>query len=74
MEGRFVRGGLPGEVVKVRLSSEHKRFAWADVVEVIELSRHRVPHIWPEAAGGGVGGVELGHVSPPTSGTGRARF
>ena len=41
----FVRGGLPGEVVKVRLSSEHKRFAWADVVEVIEPSRHRVPHI-----------------------------
>ena len=60
----FVRGGLPGEVVKVRLSSEHKRFAWADVVEVIEPSRHRVPHIWPEAAGGGVGGVELGHVEP----------
>ena len=60
----FVRGGLPGEVVRIRLSSEHKRFAWADVVEVIEPSIHRVPHIWPEAAGGGVGGVELGHVEP----------
>lgn len=59
----FVRGGLPGEKVKVRIASSHKKFAWADVVEVLEASVHRVPHVWPEAEAAGVGGVELGHVA-----------
>lgn len=61
----FVRGGLPGEKVKVKIASSHKKFAWADVVEVLESSPHRVPHIWPEAEAAGVGGVELGHVAVP---------
>lgn len=61
----FVRGGLPGEIVKVKISSSHKKFAWADVVEVVERSPHRVAHIWPEAEAAGVGGVELGHVAVP---------
>lgn len=60
----FVRGGIPGETVEAVIASSHKRFAWADVTRVIEASVHRVPHIWPEAAEVGVGGVELGHVSP----------
>ncbi|WP_099331952.1 class I SAM-dependent RNA methyltransferase [Actinomyces minihominis] len=60
----FVRGGLPGETVRIALTSEHKKFAWADVTEVLEPSVHRVPHVWPEAEAEGVGGVELGHVAP----------
>ncbi len=60
----FVRGGLPSELVRVAVTSEHKRYAWADVVEVVEPSAHRVPHVWKEAADGGIGGVELGHVEP----------
>ncbi len=60
----FVRGGLPGERVTVTVTSSHKNYVWADVVEVIEPSEHRVEHVWPEAAAGNVGGVELGHVSP----------
>lgn len=56
----FVRGGLPGEVVRIRLTSEHKRFAWAEVVEVLEASPDRIPHVWDEAADA----FELGHVSP----------
>lgn len=61
----FVRGGLPGEKVQVKIASSHKKFAWADVVEVLEPSEHRVEHVWPQAAAQGVGGVELGHVAVP---------
>lgn len=57
----FVRGGVPGERVRVKVTSEHKRFVWAEVVEVLDASPHRVPHIWPEAA---QAGFELGHVTP----------
>lgn len=60
----FVRGGLPGERVRVSVTSSHKNYVWADVVEVLEPSEHRVEHVWPEAAKGNVGGVELGHVRP----------
>lgn len=58
----FVRGGLPTERVKVRITSEHKRFVWAEVSEVLSESKHRVPHIWPEAA---QAGFELGQVDAP---------
>lgn len=60
----FVRGGIPGEQVVARITADHKRHAWAEVVEVRTPSEHRIDHVWPEAAAAGVGGVELGHVSP----------
>lgn len=60
----FVRGGIPGEKVIVKVTADHKRHAWADVVEVVRPSEHRIEHVWPEAEVAGVGGVELGHVSP----------
>ena len=38
----FVSGGIPGETVKVRLTQEKKRWARADLVEVVEASADRV--------------------------------
>ena len=68
-EGRavFVRGGLPGEVVQARVDdpAADARFWNAEVTEVLEASPDRVEHPWPEAAVGGVGGAELGHVALP---------
>lgn len=70
-EGRviFVRHGIPGELVTVRLtdSGENAKFWRADVVEVHEASEHRVPHFW-EAADAlrhrdPVGGAEFGHIT-----------
>ncbi|MEA5454283.1 class I SAM-dependent RNA methyltransferase [Sinomonas sp. JGH33] len=73
-EGRvvFVRHGLPGEAVRVRLTEaeEGKTFWRGDVVDVIEASPARRPHVWAPAdalaayAEGRlpVGGAEFGHI------------
>ncbi|MGC5616259.1 class I SAM-dependent RNA methyltransferase [Georgenia sp. Z1491] len=60
----LVRHAIPGEVVRVAVTSRRSRVWFADAVEVVERSRERVAHVWPEAGPGGVGGGELGHVSP----------
>lgn len=74
-EGRviFVRHGIPGEKVRIRLtdSGDSSRFWRADVVAVLEASPDRVPHFWKQADSLGswsrgtppVGGAELGHIS-----------
>lgn len=74
-EGRviFVRHGIPGEKVRVRLTdAEDKAKFWrADVVEVLEASPDRVGHFWHAADslrawGHGhppVGGAEFGHMT-----------
>ncbi len=70
-EGRviFVRHGIPGELVSVRLtdSAPEAKFWRADVVEVHEASEHRVPHFWDAADAlkhrDPVGGAEFGHIS-----------
>lgn len=61
----FVRGGLPGEVVEAEVDdpAADARFWNAAVTQVLEASPDRVEHPWPEAAIGGVGGAELGHVA-----------
>ncbi|MEV7606693.1 TRAM domain-containing protein [Paenarthrobacter sp. NPDC089322] len=76
-EGRviFVRHGIPGEKVRIRLtdSGESSRFWRADVVEVLDASTDRVPHFWKLADSPGswrrggppVGGAELGHIALP---------
>jgi tRNA/tmRNA/rRNA uracil-C5-methylase (TrmA/RlmC/RlmD family) len=74
-EGRvvFVRHGIPGEKVRIRLTDagESSKFWRADVVEVLERSPDRVAHFWHVADSlrswphghPPVGGAELGHVS-----------
>ncbi|MGP9781431.1 SAM-dependent methyltransferase [Arthrobacter sp. MYb211] len=70
-EGRviFVRHGIPGELVNVRLTDagESAKFWRADVVEVLEASEHRVAHVWEQADAlkhrDPVGGAEFGHMS-----------
>ncbi|MFJ2620884.1 class I SAM-dependent RNA methyltransferase [Glutamicibacter sp. NPDC087344] len=70
-EGRviFVRHGIPGELVAVRLT-EHgdtAKFWRGDVIDVLEASEHRVPHFWAEgdalAQHDPVGGAEFGHIA-----------
>ncbi|WP_115789929.1 class I SAM-dependent RNA methyltransferase [Arthrobacter silvisoli] len=74
-EGRvvFVRHGIPGEKVRVRLTEaeDGSRFWRADVVEVLEASDDRRRHFWQQAdsaaawrkGGPPVGGAEFGHIS-----------
>ena len=74
-EGRviFVRHGIPGEKVRIRLTDdgESAKFWRADVVEVLEPSPDRVDHFWHAADAQRswshghppVGGAELGHIS-----------
>ncbi|WP_144673462.1 class I SAM-dependent RNA methyltransferase [Arthrobacter sp. U41] len=74
-EGRvvFVRHGIPGEKVRVRLteSGPDAKFWRADVVEVLAASPDRVEHFWDLADSvrswshrhPPVGGAELGHIS-----------
>lgn len=74
-EGRvvFVRHGIPGEKVRVRLteSGPDAKFWRGDVVEVLEPSPDRVEHFWDLADSARswshrhppVGGAELGHIS-----------
>ena len=74
-EGRviFVRHGIPGEKVRIRLTEdgEAAKFWRADVVEVLEPSPDRVDHFWHAADAQRswshghppVGGAELGHIS-----------
>lgn len=66
-EGRavFVRHALPGETVEAVVADPKPdaRYWMADAVKVLEASADRVEHPWPQAAWGGVGGADLGHVS-----------
>lgn len=74
-EGRviFVRHGIPGERVRVRLTdAEEKAKFWrADVVEVLEASPDRADHFWHLADSARawshghppVGGAEFGHIT-----------
>lgn len=73
-EGRviFVRHGIPGEKVRIRLTDdgESAKFWRGDVVEVLAASPDRVEHFWHAADAQRswshghppVGGAELGHI------------
>nr|WP_040434677.1 TRAM domain-containing protein [Schaalia vaccimaxillae] len=60
----FVRHALPGERVRARITSTRNSLAWADAIEILEVSPNRVEPLWPQAGPGGVGGGELSHVAP----------
>ncbi|MEX2441142.1 MAG: TRAM domain-containing protein, partial [Pontimonas sp.] len=64
----FVHGGLPGERVLARVYSVKKSHAFADLIEVLVPSNHRVTHIWPEAdvsraPEARAGGADYGHIA-----------
>lgn len=58
----FVRGGIPGELVRVRIVSEKKKFARGFVAGVAEASPHRIDHPWALGAAGETGAADFGHI------------
>ncbi|OBG32133.1 class I SAM-dependent RNA methyltransferase [Mycobacterium sp. E3198] len=65
-EGRvvFVRYALPGERVRVRVTSERDSYWHAEVVEVLEPSDDRVASLCPIAGADGAGCCDLAFVAP----------
>ena len=66
-EGRvvFVRHGLPGERVVVRVTEDrHPGFCRADAIEVLEASPHRIERPCPYSGPGRCGGCDWQHVDP----------
>lgn len=69
-EGRvvFVEGAIPGERVRAQLTDASKAAFWrADVVEVMDASPHRRPHVWAAAdvavpPADRPGGADFGHI------------
>jgi tRNA/tmRNA/rRNA uracil-C5-methylase (TrmA/RlmC/RlmD family) len=60
----FVRYALPGETVRVRVTSDHGSYWHADVIEVIEPSADRVDSICPIAGVDGAGCCDLAFAEP----------
>lgn len=63
----FTKGTLPGEKVVSRVTQVKKNHAFAELLDVMEPSPHRVRHIWPEAdytrpAENRAGGADFGHI------------
>lgn len=64
----FVPDTMPGERVRVRLTDTRKSSFWrGEVVEVLDASPHRRPHIWPQAELTALdedrpGGADFGHI------------
>ncbi|WDG18926.1 class I SAM-dependent RNA methyltransferase [Microbacterium sp. Clip185] len=64
----FVPDTVPGERVRVRLTDTSKKSFWrAEVVEVLDASPHRQPHVWAQAdlsvpAENRPGGADFGHI------------
>lgn len=69
-EGRvvFVPDTLPGERVRVRLTDTAKKSFWrGEVLDVLEASEHRQPHVWRQADVDAApenrpGGADFGHI------------
>jgi 23S rRNA (uracil1939-C5)-methyltransferase len=59
----FVRGALPGEVVRARVTGGKKQWRRAEVTEVVSASPHRVTPPCPQVALG-CGGCDWQHLSP----------
>ncbi len=65
----FVPETMPGERVRVRLTDTRKAAFWrGEVVEVLDASPHRRPHVWAQAdldipAGDRPGGADFGHIA-----------
>jgi tRNA/tmRNA/rRNA uracil-C5-methylase (TrmA/RlmC/RlmD family) len=67
----FVPDTVPGERVRVRLTDTSKKSFWrAEVVEILDASPHRRPHVWAQAdlsvpAENRPGGADFGHIALP---------
>ncbi|GAC1447455.1 MAG: 23S rRNA (uracil(1939)-C(5))-methyltransferase RlmD [Ktedonobacterales bacterium] len=68
----FVTGGLPGEVVRARLTRERSNYARATLVEVLRPSPDRVEPRYPELAESG--GFQWQHLSYPAQLTWKTRI
>jgi 23S rRNA (uracil1939-C5)-methyltransferase len=65
VEGKavFVPGALPGERIRMRVVDDRKRWARAELLEVVDASPDRVEPPCPYVPA--CGGCDLQHVSPP---------
>ena len=66
-EGRvvFVRHGLPGELVRARVTEDAGGgFCRADAIEILEASADRVPSACPVSGPGGAGCCDFAHATP----------
>ncbi len=61
----FVRHGLPGERVRVRITDVTAKFARADAVEILTAAPDRVEPPCPHARPGGCGGCDWQHATLP---------
>lgn len=59
----FVRHALPGETVRIQVTSDGAKFVRADAVEVLEASPDRVVPACPSAGPGRCGGCDWQHAS-----------
>jgi 23S rRNA (uracil1939-C5)-methyltransferase len=62
----FVRGALAGEIVRVEITEEKKRFARGIVVDVVEPSPFRIEPSCSHAVSGDCGGCDWMHVRAQT--------
>ncbi len=60
----FVRYGLPGELVRVRVTAERGSYWHADAIEVLESSPDRVASLCPVAGPDGAGCCDLAFAAP----------
>lgn len=59
----FVPYGLPGETVRVEITDDRERFAFARLIEILEPSPERVPAPCPYFGPSGCGGCQWQHTT-----------
>lgn len=59
----FIRHGLPGEVVRARLTDETSKISRADAIDILEASPDRVSPACAHAHPGGCGGCDFQHAN-----------
>jgi 23S rRNA (uracil1939-C5)-methyltransferase len=60
----FVAYAVPGELLRVKITEEHARWARARLVEILEASTDRVEPPCPYYGPGACGGCQLQHIDP----------
>lgn len=60
----LVRHGIPGELVKARITDVTSKVSRADAIEILEPSESRVPVECAVAGPGGCGGCDFQHIDP----------